>query len=264
MRPHFYAAIGAALCILASTTALAQSNDGAQKHSDEISKKIQAGSFTPRIFVRDEYKSAQSGGYTNLLVPLVEFPLRESLALRLEVPIVTANPYSPGSDTDTGIGDITTRLSWTVASEENYAVVVGSEFIFDSATEDSLGSGKNVIAPIAFASIKVPRLNSMLFPFVEYYHTVSGDYSRPDVNYTVFKPVVFTRLPSRFYTIVEPAIYVDHERNDRVGMNVELELGRFVTTNTMVYGRPGVGLFGDNLPQVYNWNFEVGFRYFFK
>ena len=27
-------------------------------------------------------------------------------------------------------------------------------------------------------------------------------------------------------------------------------------------GAPGVGLAGDNLPGIYNWNFEVGFRYF--
>jgi hypothetical protein len=30
-----------------------------------------------------------------------------------------------------------------------------------------------------------------------------------------------------------------------------------------VWGRPGVGLLGDSLPWVYNWNFEAGVRYLF-
>lgn len=264
MKPNVFAACGAALCVMASAPAIAQTDDGNKKNSDEISKKIQAGSFTPRIFVRDEYRSGQEEGYSNVLVTLVEVPIGETMAFRVEVPITTVNRKIPGHDADTGIGDINTRLSKTVATGERYAVVLGVEYNFDSATEDSLGSGKETLSPLIFGSVKVPELNSIVFPLLQYYGSVGGDNSRPDISYTVFKPLIFTKLPNRFYTFVEPAIYVDHERNDRVGMNVEFEFGRFVNPQTMVYGRPGVGLFGDNLPQIFNWNFEVGFRYFFR
>ena len=264
MNPNFLAAIGAALCFLLSASAFAQTGDGAKKHPDDISKKIQAGSFTPRIFVRNEYRSNQDGSYVNVLVPLVEVPVGETMAFRAEIPLVTRNPRKPGTDADTGLGDITLRLSRTTLTGEGYAMVLGVEYNADSATEDSLDSGQHTLSPLVFGSVRLPRLNSILFPLIQYYETVAGDDSRPDVHYTNIKTMVLTRLPDSYYTFVEPAIYIDHERNDRVGMNLEIEFGRFVDSQTMIYGRPGAGLFGDNLPQVFNWNFEVGFRHFFK
>jgi hypothetical protein len=59
-------------------------------------------------------------------------------------------------------------------------------------------------------------------------------------------------------------LYVDWEHDGRTGFTLEAELGRFVTKGLGLYLRPGIGLWGDKLPPVYNWNFEVGFRYIFN
>lgn len=256
--------IGAAMFYLGSGTVYGQAANGATNKPDEISKKIQAGSFTPRIFVRNEYRSNQDGSYVNVLVPLLEVPVGETMAFRVEIPLVSRRPGTPGADADTGLGDINTRFSKSVLNGDGYAMVLGVEYNFNSATEDTLGSGKETISPLVFGSVKAPRLNSILFPLVQYYQSVAGDSAHPDIKLTVIKPMVLTRLPNRFYTFAEPAIYIDHESNDRVGATLELEFGRFVNSQTMVYGRPGVGLFGDEMPQIFNWNFEVGFRYFFR
>ena len=53
-----------------------------------------------------------------------------------------------------------------------------------------------------------------------------------------------------------------HER-DEVGYTLELELGRLLTRHWAVWARPGVGVVKNGLPQVYDWNFEVGVRYLF-
>jgi hypothetical protein len=37
-----------------------------------------------------------------------------------------------------------------------------------------------------------------------------------------------------------------------------------VTKSLGLYLRPGVGLWGDNIPPVYDWNIEVGLRYVFN
>ena len=97
-----------------------------------------------------------------------------------------------------------------------------------------------MIAPLIFASIDLPQYNSVVFPFLQHYVTLGGDDARRDVHYTSIKSAFLTRLPNLIYTIVEPQVIVDHERADKVG------------------------LFGDNLPQVYDWKFEVGVRFFLK
>lgn len=44
---------------------------------------------------------------------------------------------------------------------------------------------------------------------------------------------------------------------------LEAEGGRFLTRQLAVWARPGIGLHGDDLPQVYNWNLKIGVRYTF-
>ena len=67
------------------------------------------------------------------------------------------------------------RGSFRVAHGTGYAIVAGGEVILNSASKDSLGMGKNVIAPLVFASIDVPQCNSVVFPFVQHYMSVGGD-----------------------------------------------------------------------------------------
>ncbi len=264
LKPAALAAAAALVAAFASQPLLAQESKRANGNSEDATKKIQAGAFSPRIFVRDEYRDNQDGSYSNTLVTLVEVPVGEQMGFRAEVPLTTRDPRTPGTDADFGLGDITTRLSRTMLTGDGWAAVLGVEYIWDSATEDSLGAGRPTISPLLFGSVRVPSLNTILFPNIQYYRSLDSDAANPRESYTVIKPMFLTRLPNRFYTFVEPSIYVDHERNDRVGMNLELEGGRFVNPQTMVYLRPGIGVHGDELPQVFNWNFEVGFRYFFR
>jgi hypothetical protein len=76
-----------------------------------------------------------------------------------------------------------------------------------------------------------------------------------------------TRFRSRFGIRNE---YQDEQRGGYTNFlmprlaYLEVEAGRFLNPQTMLYPRPGAGVFGDNVSQVYNWNFEVGLRYFFN
>ena len=140
--------------------------------------------------------------------------------------------------------------------------MAGTEFIFNTATKDVLGAGKNVIAPLIFASFDLPQYNSVVFPFLQQFVTLGGDDARRNVHYTSIKSAFLTRWPNLTYTVVEPRLIVDHERADKTGMTLEGELGRFLNRDTAIWTRPGIGLFGNDLPQIYDWKFEVGVRFF--
>ena len=46
-------------------------------------------------------------------------------------------------------------------------------------------------------------------------------------------------------------------------MNLELEVGRNIVGKWGVFIRPGIGIFGQDLPGAYNWNIKGGIRYVF-
>jgi hypothetical protein len=233
--------------------------------ADAAPKSSQPVDFrTTRVEIRNEYQDLQGGGTIDYLVPRFDFSAGPDLSFRVETPIVFADPDTPGNDGESGIGDLLFRGSYRFAHGPGYAIVAGGEVILNSASKDSLGTGKNVIAPLIFASIDAPKYNSVVYPFLQYYMSVGGDDSRTDVNYASLKAPFLTRWPSLVYTIIEPQMVIDHERSDKVGMTLEGEVGRFLNHDLAIWGRTGIGLFGDNLPQVYDWKLEIGVRFFLK
>jgi hypothetical protein len=160
------------------------------------------------------------------------------------------------------VSDITVRLNWRAARGEGYAVVVAPEFLLNTAEDPRLGLGKTVFQPVAFASIDVPQYKSVLFPFVQQFWSIAGDPDRNDINVTLLRLGLATRWPDRYYSFVEPSLYIDWQRDGKTGFTLELEMGRLVTNRLSLWARPGVGVWNNALPQIYDWNFEVGFRYF--
>jgi hypothetical protein len=219
--------------------------------------------FRMRGELRDEYVDYQQGGGSNMVVPRLDYAVTPAFSMRLEAPVVTSGPELAGNSNQSGFGDLLLRASYRVSRGSGYALVVGAEAVLDTASKDALGYGKQVLAPLVYASIDVPRCRSVLFPFAQRFFTVGGDDSRPDVDYTLLKAAMLTRWPDRIYTVIEPQVVVDHERADRVGAMLEVEGGRFLDRRTTIFARPGIGVHGDNLPQVYNWNLKVGVRYTF-
>jgi hypothetical protein len=222
------------------------------------------GFRTSRFEIRDEFRDLRGGGTVYMLVPRVDVPANPDLAFRIETPIVFTDAGTPNNDTASGLGDVLFRGSYRAARGAGYAIVAGGELILNTATSDDLGTGKNVIAPLIFASIDLPQYDSVVFPFLQYYFTLSGNDARPDVNYTSIKSAYLTRWPNLVYTIVEPQVIVDHERADKVGLTLDGEIGRFLNRDTAIWVRTGFGLGGESLPEVYDWKFEVGVRFFLQ
>jgi hypothetical protein len=256
--------VGAALAAWCARPALAQEANAAQANAAEsVIKRLDPTDFKTRAELRYEYQEPQGPGTRQLIVPRFEYAVSKTLGFRFEVPYVVNRPHEPGVPDEEGIGDAMLRAHYRIMRGPTYALVGAVEVFFDTASEERLGTGKNVVAPLVFASIDVPQLNSVFFPLAQQFVSVSGSDDRMDINTSLLRTGLLTRWPNRFYTFVEPSLYIDWERDARTGFTLEVELGRLITRSIGVWARPGVGLWGDNIPQVYDWNFEVGFRYLF-
>jgi hypothetical protein len=136
--------------------------------------------------------------------------------------------------------------------------------IFDTADDERLGFGKTVVAPLMYAAIDLPKYDSVFFPNIQHFFSVADDDNRADVSFTTLKPNLLTRWPNKMYTFLEPQFTIDWEHDAKVGLTIELEVGKILSKNIAAWARPGIGAINKNeMPQVYEWNLEVGMRYIF-
>ncbi|NIO40206.1 MAG: hypothetical protein GTO41_08430, partial [Burkholderiales bacterium] len=210
-----------------------------------------------------EIRQRKDDAYISFVEPLYDLPLTDKVVLRTQVPYVVNNPAdAPSTD---GLGDITNVLSYRYFSGAGRSYDVGLEVRWNTASAPELGVGNTLLAPTWFGSITVPKYNTILFPLVQTFISVDRDEGRRKLHYTVLKGRFLTKLENRYYIYVEPVIYVQHRRDNETTGTLELEFGRFVNAQTMLYLRPGAGLWGNvGSPYLFEWNFEVGYRYFFK
>lgn len=219
--------------------------------------------FRSRIEIRNEYQALQADGYRNLAIPRFEYAVRPDLALRLETPYVV---YDPGGRAErvSGQGDLLARAAWRSVQREGFALILATDVIFDTADDARLGTGKTILAPHIYAAIDLPGGKSVFFPNIQHYFSIDGDDRRSDISLTTLKPNLLTRWPNKVYTFLEPQFTIDWEHNDRVGLTVELEVGKILQKNIAAWLRPGIGVINRNVVQtVYEWNIEVGMRYVF-
>lgn len=224
--------------------------------AETLTRRLDPADFKSRIELRYEHQNLHDGGSRGLLVPRYEYAFSKTLAARIEVPYVWNRPDGAGSDR--GLGDVILRLNYRALRGDGYALVLAPELSLDTADE-GLGINATVFQPVAFASIDMPQISSVLFPYAQQFIDIAG---KNDVSISLLRLGLLSRLPQRFYTFVEPSFYVDWERDQRTGFTLELEIGRLLSKNLAIWGRPGVGTGGKHLPYVYAWNFEIGFRYF--
>jgi hypothetical protein len=239
----------------------AQTQPAAPSATEAAQKK--PTDFRSRIEIRNEYQNLEGDGYRNIVVPRFEYAMSSSVALRLETPYVTYDPGA-GAERVSGQGDLLIRGAWRATQREGFALIVATDVIFDTADDERLGFGKTVVAPLMYAAIDLPKYDSVFFPNIQHFFSVADDYNRADVSFTTLKPNLLTRWPNKMYTFLEPQFTIDWEHDAKVGLTIELEVGKILSKNIAAWARPGIGAINKNeMPQVYEWNLEVGMRYIF-
>lgn len=164
-----------------------------------------------------------------------------------------------GASTVSGIGDIDARLLIIAYAHKRFVLVPGLEVFFDTATNDALGYGTNVFAPVVFGVF--PGLvgkGSLFAPGYQYLFDGDGDISRSQIDLYF----VWALAKGRNWLILDPQVIIDHELDTTPAL-IEAEWGYMIapSVGASTYIRPGVGI-GEDKP--YLWNFEAGLKFVWR
>jgi hypothetical protein len=137
--------------------------------------------------------------YTLNVQPVIPISLSHSwnLITRTIVPFIHAESPIPGGDSVGGIGDIT--QSFFLSPKEpvgGWILGAGPVFLYPSASDDALGSGKWGAGPTA---VVLRQEHGFTFGILaNHIWSFAGDADRPDVNSTFLQP--FLNFTTKTYT----------------------------------------------------------------
>ena len=192
----------------------------------------------------------------------VDVPFRRDFLLRVDMPFWKWNDPNSQSSIQ-GFSDLAVIAGWRAYNTPEYALLVGVLSSMPTAAEPGLGLGKYTVGPTIATSWFVPQWESFLIGLVTQQFSVGGDPARRAFNVSRATAQINTFWAERWWTIAQSVWQVDWERSAKSSMTLELEVGRNVVGRLGVFVRPGVGVFGRDVPGAYDWNVEAGVRYMF-
>ena len=217
-----------------------------------------------RIQLTSQYLDLTQGANATVSTVRVDLPFRNDFLLRMDMPFLRTNdPNNPGMSGHRGASDLAVTAGWRAYNTPEYALLIGAVSTFPTAAQGTSGSGKYTVGPAIATARFLPRLDSFLIGLLQYQTSVGGDPSRKDVSLFNVTAQVKSFWGQRWWTIVQSVWQVDFERSGKSSMVMEFEGGRNLIGRFGAYVRPGVGIWGRDLPGAYQWNIEVGVRYMF-
>jgi hypothetical protein len=218
-----------------------------------------------RIQLSSEYLGLAEGARGVNTVARVDLPFRGNYLLRMDTPVFKLqDPARPGATSMRGFSDLAVTAAWRAHNTPEYAVLVGVTSTFPTATEPGLSLGKYTVGPTIATARFLPKWDSFLVGLLAHQISVAGDPARSTVNVSKATLQVNSFWAQRWWSIVQAEWRVDWERSARSNMTLELEVGRNVVGRLGVFVRPGVGIWGQDLPGAYAWNINGGVRYMFR
>lgn len=236
----------------------------AQKSLDptsDLKQFLVQNRFIPSTFDAD--------GYANLLTIGIQYPIPKSPAFpirqlwNLDIPILTL----PGGPT--GLGDIE-LFDLFVFGEGRlrggrwWRAALGPVFVFPTATEDELGTGKWSMGPTVGAILSAQKWQIAIL--IQNPISFAGGSNRPDVNELIWQPLCVYFLEKGWYIGIEGTPKSINWKNDAAAtIPVGARIGRVTE-----YGRRQINLFvepeytlvHDETP-IAEWSILIGFNFLF-
>ena len=217
-----------------------------------------------RVQLSSTYFDLPQGARTVDTVARVDLPFRLNFLLRVDAPFSKwSDPNRPGTTSSQGFSDLAVTAGWRAYNTPEYALLIGVITTMPTAAETGLGLGKYTIGPTIATARFLPQWESFLMGVFTQQVSVGGDPARNPVNRSRLAGQINSFWAERWWTIAQAVWQVDWERNSKTSMALELEVGWSVVGRLGVFARPGVGIWGRDLPGAYDWNVEVGVRYMF-
>lgn len=218
-----------------------------------------------RVQLSSQYLDLPQSANATATVARVDLPFRGNYLLRFDMPFLkTVDPNRPGTSTQRGLSDLAITAGWRAYNTPEYAVLIGVLTTLPTADEPGLGLGKYTVGPALASARFIPQWDSFLIGLVQYQTAVGGDPSRQDVSFLSTTAQLNSFWGRKWWTVVNAVWQVNFVQNAKSSMTMEFEGGRNLAGTLGAYVRPGVGIWGRDLPGAYIWNIEVGIRYMFK
>jgi hypothetical protein len=218
-----------------------------------------------RVQLSSQYLDLPHGAQLETTIARVDVPFRGNWLLRVDTPVHTwFDPNRPGLSNAQGMGDVSAVLGWRAYNTPEYAFLIGVLSSFPTASDNMLGTGKYNVGPIAATGRFLPQWDSFLFGVFQHLVSAGGDPNRANISQSTASINVNTIWVEKWWSTVQGVWRVDWEKKTKSSMALEFELGRNIVGRWGVYLRPGVGVWGNNVPGAYDWNVEIGTRYMFK
>lgn len=216
-----------------------------------------------RVQTLFRYDVLEGGKRTNNLVTRLDVPFQGNVVLRADMPYVWSTPNQSGVGNQNGVGDLFVRGGGRVYTTPTSAVFAGMDFTFPTAENTQLGSGKYTVGPGVATAHVFPTLDSLLFTLIVHQVSVGGDPARQSISTSSGQIFFNTIWTDQWWTRIELVPQVLWEQKGKSSMTLEFEGGYRFIQDWGLWVRPGVGLWGRNIPGAYEWNIEVGIRRMF-
>jgi hypothetical protein len=214
--------------------------------------------LSSRYFDRPQSKS------TILTAARVDLAFRGDYVLRVVAPFLqSSTPGRTGTTTAHGFGDLGVILGWRAYNTPEYALLIGVNATFPTATDTKVGLGKYTLGPIIAAVRFLPKFDSFLIGVLSQQVSVGGDSDRNSINFSSASLRINTVWAERWWSVARAGWLLNWEQSTRGSMDLDLEIGRNVVGKWGVFIRPGIGIFGRDLPGGYSWKIAGGIRYIF-
>lgn len=218
-----------------------------------------------RFQLSSQYANLPDGAQRIDNIARVDLPFRGDWLFRVDTPFYQwLDPNLLSMSSARGLGDLKAVLGWRAYNTPEYALLIGAASSFPTASDDLLGSGKYTVGPFIATGRFLPRWESFLFGVFQHSVSAGGDPSRSSISLTNASLQINTIWAERWWTTVQGVWQVNWEQKTKSSMTLEFELGRNLIGQWGAYVRPGVGIWGPDVPGAYDWNIEVGTRYMFK
>ncbi len=187
----------------------------------------------------------------------LDVPLTADTAVAMEVPVIAADMPLPAED-EFGMGDVFLR-GRQVSNSETGSTIVGVELGLDTATDETLGSGKWQANP-SLAYVHRFSSSLLLATALKQRLSVGGDEERDDLNRSEARLIGIWLHPQGRWLMLDWQPSFDWNRDGDMTNVLEAEAGMMTSRSFGVSIRPGFA-FGENQDRDYS--VQVGLRMFF-
>lgn len=143
--------------------------------------------------------------------PVVPSSLNDNLLLisRVILPVVYQPQLTSSGDDAFGLGDLNPTFFFSPKNSSNITWGLGPTFVFPTATDDILGTGKWSIGPSAV--VVVTNKNMVFGGLASQIFSFAGDSDRGDVSQFLLQPFLNYNLPNGWYLTSAPIITANWE-----------------------------------------------------